>query len=923
MAVPNKNLSRFTHSLWLTLGMFVVFALVFAIYVRSEKQIDLHNELRQRSFLLADELRQSSDDLTRMVRTYVVTGDPVYKQHYREILDIRDGKKPRPVDYHNIYWDLVMQNDQRPRTFGPAVPLLELMRQTGFTEQEFARLAQAKANSDALTNTEFTAMALIEATNPTSETSRLEATRMLNDASYHQAKYGIMKPISEFYLMMDQRTLQSVRAAMNMAMLVRLILILFGLLLIFTLWRAYRALHSSLGCSVDELQQRIARLGSGDFSTAIPVPANMENSVLGWLSETQINLARIEAERKQAETALRQSEERFKTMFNEAPLGIALIDSLSGRIYEVNPMFAKIAGRTLAQMADVDGMSIPHPDDVQDDLDNMALLNAGKISGFQIEKRYLHPDGAVVWINMAIAPLKVEDKTRPRHLCMIADITKRKQAEEQLRHFKDHLEEEVRQRTADLMLARNAAEAANIAKSTFIATMSHELRTPLNAILGFSELMSQDEAATAAQKETLAIINRSGAHLLSMINDVLDISKIEVGRLDLDIQALDLLNLLQDLSDMIGVRAADKQLSFSLEIASELPQYIKADGGKLRQVLINLLGNALKFTQQGEVILRADAQPSTTAEMMMLSIEVADSGVGIAADQQQELFKPFVQLAQENADVKGTGLGLAISKSLVELMGGCISVTSILGVGSIFRVELPVAIASVNDITVEEQCRPVKSIAPDQPQWRLLVVDDSADNRLLLVTLLTEAGFQVREAENGQQAISEFEQWQPHLIWMDMRMPVMDGYEAIAKIRQLEGGDAVKIIALTASAFREQHAKIINAGCDAVLHKPFLAPAIFSILTKCLDVKFIYRDTPTSSPMRKMTAEMLIKLPLELRCQLHEASLTLDSEEADVVIAKIRALAPDVADALQTLVRNYQFEQIIHVTGEDSQQGNA
>ncbi|WP_333873436.1 EAL domain-containing protein [Methylobacter sp.] len=299
---PPNNLYRFSRSLWLTLAMFVVFAILFAIYVRSEKQIDRANELRLQSYLLADELRQSSDDLTRMVRSYVITGRLIYKQHYQEILDIRDGKIPRPVDYQNIYWDLVLADDQRPRPdSGQKIALLDLMRQTGFTEEEFAKLAKAKANSDELSNVEFAAMKLIESTATPTDINRLKASQMLRDAAYLQAKADIMRPISELYQLMNQRTLDAVHIAETNAMFLRMAFVSSGLLLLFMLSRAYRVLHTILGASVDELYGRINCIGRGDFISVIPVARGMENSVLGWLSETQTKLARNDAQRKEAE----------------------------------------------------------------------------------------------------------------------------------------------------------------------------------------------------------------------------------------------------------------------------------------------------------------------------------------------------------------------------------------------------------------------------------------------------------------------------------------------------------------------------------------------------------------------------------------------------------------------------------------------
>jgi len=245
--------------------MFVAFAIFFAIYVHSEKQIDRANELRFQSRALADELRQSSDDLTRMARSYVFTGNPLYKQHYQAILDIRDGRSPRPINYHDIYWDLVLDDDQRPRPYGgQSIALLDLMRQAGFTEEEFATLAQAKANSDEFTHAEFTAMKLIESTVIPTDVDRLKANLMLFDAAYLRAKSDITQPISQFYQMMDQRTLNAVHVAETASIRLRIVFVSLGLLLIFMIWNAYRALHLTLGTSVNELYECITRLGSGD-----------------------------------------------------------------------------------------------------------------------------------------------------------------------------------------------------------------------------------------------------------------------------------------------------------------------------------------------------------------------------------------------------------------------------------------------------------------------------------------------------------------------------------------------------------------------------------------------------------------------------------------------------------------------------------
>jgi CheY-like chemotaxis protein len=296
---------------------------------------------------------------------------------------------------------------------------------------------------------------------------------------------------------------------------------------------------------------------------------------------------------------------------------------------------------------------------------------------------------------------------------------------------------------------------------------------------------------------------------------------------------------------------------------------------------------------------------------------VEDTGPGIADVQLPRIFKPFIQAGQSPNGTKGTGLGLAITRSFVELMGGEISVESKLGRGSLFRAELPVALAETAESMIAVEARPaVLGLAEGQPEWRILVVEDNPENRLLLTSLLTQTGFQVREAEDGLEGVSLFEQWRPHLIWMDIRMPVMDGYEATSRIRQLPGGDAVKIVALTASAFKEQHEKILAAGCDEVVHKPFQAHELFDVLARLLEVTFLYADTkqeiPTE-PTTRLSREQLLNLPAELRLDLREASLLLDQGRVNQVVEQIEERDSEIAAALRQMTENFAYDQILRL----------
>jgi len=473
---------------------------------------------------------------------------------------------------------------------------------------------------------------------------------------------------------------------------------------------------------------------------------------------------------------------------------------------------------------------------------------------------------------------------------------------------------------ARLRKARDDADAANRAKSTFLANMSHELRTPLNAILGFSEMLSRDAEITGNKKEKITIINHSGEHLLEMINDVLDLSKIEAGRIELEPQAFELPRMLQDIGLMFEARAENAGLRFYLDRDSSLPPYITSDVSKLRQILFNLLGNAVKFTTEGSITLRIKTEViKDNSSMVTLHLEVKDTGPGISPEQMERIFEPFVQAKRFKTNTKGTGLGLAISKSFVELLGGEISAESEIGKGSLFQVNIPVELAEAAEVVdLKAIRRAVLGLEPDQPTWRILVVEDSAENRLLLSSILHQAGFEIREAENGKEAVTLFQEWQPHFIWMDMRMPVMDGYKATATIRELPGGDAVKIVAITASAFKEQRKNIIEAGCNDVVHKPVQSYEIFESMTQQLGARYIYEDQnqATISEPATLTAEMIAGLPTYLREALRQPAQYLDASATNQVVERIRSNHPEAADGLQLLVEEFSFDQIMKLLNE-------
>ncbi|WP_161635031.1 PAS domain S-box protein [Leptolyngbya sp. Heron Island J] len=470
-----------------------------------------------------------------------------------------------------------------------------------------------------------------------------------------------------------------------------------------------------------------------------------------------------------------------------------------------------------------------------------------------------------------------------------------------------------------LETAIQAAEQASQVKSEFLANMSHELRTPLNAILGFVQIMQRALKYNPAQFQQdsvqhLDVIRTSGDHLLTLINSVLDMAKIEAGRTHLHSHPFNLHNLLQSVTAMFQTKAMEKGVLLTCDYGPEVPQYVQTDEAKLRQILINLLGNAIKFTDDGHITLKVYGHAP-------LCIEVQDTGQGIAPHELEHLFQAFYQTDAGRQSQSGTGLGLAISQTYVELLGGHLSVQSTLGQGSTFQFNLP--ITPIEQLKVEENtAHPVViHLAPAQPSYRILVVEDQWNSRTLLVQLLETVGFEVRSAANGQEAVSLWEEWHPHLIWMDMRMPIMDGYEATQHIRASIKGQAPAIIALTASALESEKQMVLSIGCDDFVRKPFQDSVIFQKLQQHLGVQYIYEHQPpgntgllSSDTQHQIIAQLLSLQPQNWLTQLYQASELGDAAWVSHLIQEIPTADHQLATALKKLVKGFRCDLIAELS---------
>ena len=742
---------------------FISVAVVINKYQKATIKLEDAYNMQYKSLILADELRQSSDDLTRMARTYVITGNSMFEEQYKTVLAIRNGELPRPKRYNGIFWDFLTLENNKILLDGEKIPLRELMIQANFPESELNLLFISQKESDDLTNLEHKAMNAIKGIFQDENgnyTIKVKpdfalARELMHSNAYHLAKIRIMEPLDRFYKAFETRTKQKVDEAkssvkeqefnVNVIVLFSIILFLMSFFIIL-----FRIVYP-----IDLLRIGMLKLSKNDMSVEIE-----------------------------------------KNKFD---------------------------------------------DEVGD------MIGAVQIFKENTEKLIL--------------------------------------SEHQVK------------------LAMEEAKNANQAKSIFLARMSHELRTPLNAILGFANILKKSMNANIQEKENLNIIKKSGEHLLNIINEILELSKIEAGKIEINPKNFDFFELIKEIEDIFAFRCEAKNLKFEINLSNDLPNFIKTDEQRLRQILINLLGNALKFTNEGQISLYIYNLNNK------LFFEVKDTGIGIDITNQEKIFKPFEQVKLNNYTQQGTGLGLAITKELISLLGGTIYVKSQINKGSEFYFSINYEKVNMAELTLKSQAKEIIGIKKFQDEKTILVVDDIKENRDLIVQLLAFYGFKTLQASSGFEALKLFVKEKIDLIFMDILMEDLDGLETTKIIRKKQNNSNIPIIALSANVFEEDIKQAIKAGANDFLPKPVEEKDILSMLKKYLNIEFEYEEkeekNEVSQEVKNLSKEFLTKL--------NEQVLLMNNEEILVLIKEYN-LSEKLQNHIKNLINEFKYQELIDFT---------
>ncbi|MDJ1177368.1 ATP-binding protein [Roseofilum sp. BLCC_M91] len=669
------------------------------------------------------------------------------------------------------------------------------------------------------------------------------------------------------------------------------------------------------------LKNSAQEIASGDLDTPVTI------SGVGVVYDLSHAFSQMQEQLQTSFQTIAEKEHELALIIESLPLGVGVFNP-EGKLILVNSKAQEIfrgntPDTTREQMSQAyrvyqAGTSALYPSE------QLPVIRAMQGENVYANDLEIEVDGMRIPIEVYSTPIRNLEGEVIYALNVFQDISDRKQAEVLLKNYNQTLEQQVIERTEELHQtnialeqAKEAAENANQAKSEFIANMSHELRTPLNAILGYPTLLEQSPNLSDEDRKHLRLIETSGTYLLSLINQILDLSKIEAGRFTLNITSVNLPNLVEELKTLFDLKATAKSLDLKIDLAPDVPLWIETDGVKLKQILINLLNNALKFTAVGRVSLEIHKISSK-----QIQFTITDTGVGIDSEELNTLFEPFMQTQSGRQSQEGTGLGLAISQQFVQMLGSTLRVESTVDKGTQFHFELNIEeFQTVEDIqrddSRDEPGNPndpqVISLAEDQPTYRILVVDDYESNRLLLISLLQTWGFQVQEARDGEEAVQIWQTWEPHLIFMDIRMPKMTGEEAAREIKSQTKTHPPIIIAVTASAFHHQRDSVIASGCDDVIAKPFLPLEISQCLERHLQVQFIYQTTQDRSLLtpESLTEQDLKSLSLSWLEEFEQVVIVGMDDEIYNSLAQLGAEGEKIAQYLQPFVDNFQFQELL------------
>jgi len=629
------------------------------------------------------------------------------------------------------------------------------------------------------------------------------------------------------------------------------------------------------------------------------------NSMLSEINQRDTDL-------KNAYISLETNEQWLKTVLEKTPLPIAMADEI-GKITFRNERFDTLFGYSAEDVQTIDKWFLfAYPDDEYRHW-VLETWNAA-VEKAIAEKTTIESNEYIVTCkngekrNIIISGITLGETL----LATFIDLTDRKKIEEELRNHRDHLEQLVKDRTFELENAKELAETANKSKSEFLSNMSHELRTPLNAILGFSKILKYQKNITDEQKEQLTTVHNCGEHLLSLINDILDMSKVEAHKLELTIAEVNLPDILHTVYNINKVKADEKDLEYVLEKNVSLPNYVIGDERKLKQIMLNLINNAIKFTDEGRVTIKVDYIDATSTFIF----EVEDTGIGIPSDKQSEIFEPFIQHTGKRLFAEGTGLGLAITKKLIEMMDGELYLQSESDKGSAFRAEIPLRkISDFNFVNLLPENN-IKAYIGERK--KILIVDDNNTNISLLLSLLEPLDFIVEIAENGKVAINKLYNFIPDLVLLDYRMPVMDGLEFIHNIKKESQFNNIKIIGVSATVHQQELKKQFHDLCDDFLPKPIDTDLLFSKIQKQLQIEWSYEIMPEKK--EKIDVSNLIFPAKELIDSIVENTELGDFNSINKIIDNLLLENSDYQNfcaLIKKFTKNYDSDGILKFLGQN------